>query len=1074
MMPVPRLKHKGFQHHYLVKLTSEQIKLVFRLYQGTTRLPLIITLLLTTGNMSSLVQQSSIEELRNPSNSELFLRHRLKLIEDLWELVLQSECGQELVDLLKQLRSLCSPEGQTGELSVSSVPKLIENLELDDAIKAARAFALYFQLINIVEQHYEQREQQLARRATYKDQGLGYLYQGVNKFQEPQTTPHHEVESSPSPPGVSQLEKSWQENTSPNPGTFHWLFPHLNRVNMPPRMIQRLLENLDVRLVFTAHPTEIVRQTIRKKQRHISHIFRQIDQAEEAFSTLGLSTSWEAEVAIAQLTEEIRLWWRTDELHQFKPTVLDEVEFTLHYFQEVLFDVIPQLSVRLKQALNNSFPWIKAPRGNFCYFGSWVGSDRDGNPSVTPQVTWKTACYQRNLVLEKYIEAIAKLRESLSLSLHWSNVLPDLLDSLEQDRANLPDIYEQLAIRYRQEPYRLKLAYIQKRLENTSHRNHNLSQSEQQRQESQDNPGIIYGSGEDFLRELRLIERNLKETGLSCNDLDNLIAQVEIYGFNLVQMDMRQDSSRHSDAIEEIAAYLEILPQPYNQMGETERVIWLSKELQTRRPLIPAEMPFADKTCETIETLRILRQLQQEFGVNICHTYVISMTNDVSDVLEVLLLAKEAGLYDPATGIGTIRVVPLFETVDDLKRAPRVMKDLFDLPLYRAGLAGGYTRLSETEVEANPNPLQPSNLQEVMLGYSDSNKDSGFLSSNWEIHKAQKALEKVAKQYDIALRIFHGRGGSVGRGGGPAYEAILAQPRSTINGRIKITEQGEVLASKYSLPDLALYHLETLSTAVIQASLLGSGFDDIELWNEMMEGLAQRSRAAYRALIYEQPDFLDFFLSVTPIPEISQLQISSRPARRKKGKKDLSSLRAIPWVFSWTQSRFLLPAWYGVGTALKEFLDQDPEENLTLLQCFYHKWPFFKMVISKVEMTLAKVDLQMAHHYVRELSPPEDLERFEGVFEQICQEYYLTRDLILAISNHKKLLDGDLSLQRSVQLRNGTIVPLGCLQVSLLKRLRQYSSQTTGIIHFRYSKEELLRGALLTINGIAAGMRNTG
>ena len=503
-------------------------------------------------------------------------------------------------------------------------------------------------------------------------------------------------------------------------------------------------------------------------------------------------------------------------------------------------------------------------------------------------------------------------------------------------------------------------------------------------------------------------------------------------------------------------------------MGEEDKVKWLTTELRTRRPLIPAEMSCSDRTWETIDTFRMLHRLQQEFGINVCHTYIISMTNDVSDVLEVLLLAKEAGLYDPATGLGNIRIVPLFETVDDLKRAPRVMDDLFKLPLYRAFLAGGYGEEQKSE-------LTPYDLQEVMLGYSDSNKDSGFLSSNWEIHKAQKALEKVAKEYGIALRIFHGRGGSVGRGGGPAYEAILAQPRATINGRIKITEQGEVLASKYSLPDLALYHLETLTTAVIKASLLGSGFDDIEPWNETMEELAARSRAAYRALIYEQPDFLDFFLSVTPIQEISQLQISSRPARRKKGNKDLSSLRAIPWVFSWTQSRFLLPAWYGVGTALKEFVDQNPEKHLDLLSCFYHQWPFFKMVISKVEMTLAKVDLQMADHYVEKLAAPEDLERFKQVFDQISQEYHLSKDLILKITGNKKLLDGDLPLQRSVQLRNGTIVPLGFLQVSLLTRLRQYSNQSSaGLIHFRYSKEELLRGALLTINGIAAGMRNTG
>nr|MDZ8038145.1 phosphoenolpyruvate carboxylase [Nostoc sp. CreGUA01] len=368
------------------------------------------------------------------------------------------------------------------------------------------------------------------------------------------------------------------------------------------------------------------------------------------------------------------------------------------------------------------------------------------------------------------------------------------------------------------------------------------------------------------------------------------------------------------------------------------------------------------------------------------------------------------------------------------------------------------------------------NLQEVMLGYSDSNKDSGFLSSNWEIHKAQKSLQKIAEGYGVNLRIFHGRGGSVGRGGGPAYEAILAQPGHSINGRIKITEQGEVLASKYSLLDLALYHMETITTAVIQASLLKTGFDDIEPWNDIMEELAARSRQHYRALIYEQPDFIDFFHQVTPIEEISQLQISSRPARRPSGKKDLTSLRAIPWVFSWTQTRFLLPSWYGVGTALQEFLNEEPEEHLKLLRYFYIKWPFFKMVISKAEMTLAKVDMQMAQHYVQELSKPEDKERFVKVFDQIASEFYLTRDLVLKITNHNRLLDGDPILQRSVQLRNGTIVPLGFIQVSLLKRLRQSlnTTATSGIIHSRYSKGELLRGALLTINGIAAGMRNTG
>ncbi|NES81468.1 MAG: phosphoenolpyruvate carboxylase [Moorea sp. SIO2B7] len=1005
--------------------------------------------------------------------SDLLLRHRLKLVEDLWEEILRAECGQDLVDLLKKLRDLCSEEGQTTELPSSSVPQLIENLDLNAAIRTARAFALYFQLINIVEQHYEQRDQQLLRRATYQAQTLKSK-DGLTRNNENNHSPAL---------GVNQLEKNFdlgQDNIEQKEGTFHWLLPHLKKLNMPPQKIQQLFEQLDIRLVFTAHPTEIVRHTIRKKQRRIAKILEKMDQAQEYAQGMGLSQSWEGETATEQLRAEIRLWWRTDELHQFKPSVLDEVDYSLHYFEQVLFDAIPQLSVRLAQAIKTSFPWLNPPHNNFCHFGSWVGADRDGNPSVTPQVTWATACYQRNLVLGKYLHSIEELTSLLSLSLHWSNVLPELLDSLEKDRMQMPEIYEELAIRYRQEPYRLKLAYIKKRLENTRDRNNRLAKESQAEVLSEKVANNIYNSGEEFLAELKLIQKNLADTALSCRELDHLVCQVEIYSFTLTKLDFRQESSRHSDAIEEIAAYLQVLPKPYNQLSEAERTAWLVDELKTRRPLIPPEMPFSEKTCEAIETLRMLRRLQQEFGLEICQTYIISMSNHVSDVLEVLLLAQEAGLYDPATGATTVRIVPLFETVDDLKRAPSVMRALFELPLYRACLVGGYEHLAQlqepsSENNLKPALLQPTNLQEVMLGYSDSNKDSGFLSSNWEIHKAQKALQKTAQEYGLALKIFHGRGGSVGRGGGPAYAAILAQPSATVNGRIKITEQGEVLASRYSLPELALHNLEKITTAVIQSSLLGSGFDDIEPWNEIMEELATRARAAYRSLIYEEPDFIDFFLSVTPIQEISQLQISSRPARRKSGKKDLSSLRAIPWVFSWTQSRFLLPAWYGVGTGLQEFLDQEPEENLKLLRYFYFKWPFFKMVISKVEMTLSKVDLQMAHYYVEKLSKPEDRERFERLFAQISQEYHLTKELILTISGQKRLLDGDPELQRSIQLRNGTIVPLGFLQVSLLTRLRQYSNQAeSGMVYFRYSKEELLRGALLTINGIAAGMRNTG
>ena len=998
--------------------------------------------------------------------SDLFLRHRLQIVEEVWELVLREECGQQMVDLLRKLRDLCSPEGQATDDQASSVSSLIEKLSINEAIRAARGFALYFQLINIVEQDYEQK-QQLTR------------YEDSEESREEETLPkiiyssNHQLEEDihlNERINADLLVKNWQAKLK-DKGTFAELFPKLFKLNVPPAQIQRLIAQLDVRLVFTAHPTEIVRPTIREKQRRVVDLLQKLDSSQTASGNGTGIYSWETTQIRSQLLEEIRLWWRTDELHQFKPSVLDEVDYALHYFQQVLFEATPQLYERLKYALNSTFSRLEPPNKSFCQFGSWVGSDRDGNPSVTPEITWQTACYQRHMVLEKYIESTKGLIELLSVSLHWSDVLPDLLESLEIEQSQMSEVYDALALRYRQEPYRLKLAYVVKRLENTQARNSALRKGEILK----DDKTPIYHSVSDFLADLRLIQRNLSETGLKCQQLETLLTQVEIFGFNLTQLDIRQESTRHSDAIGEIIEYLGVLETKYDDLPEEEKIAWLTKELRTRRPLIPAQLPFGEKTNEIVSTMRLVHSLQQEFGCNICQTYIISMCRSVSDVLEVLLLAKEAGIYDPGTAVGTIRVVPLFETVEDLQRSRQVMKDLFSLPLYRALLAGGYEAYEQGINEQEKSSILNPNLQEIMLGYSDSNKDSGFLSSNWEIHKAQKSLQQIAEEYGLSVRIFHGRGGSVGRGGGPAYEAILAQPGKSINGRVKITEQGEVLASKYSLPDLALYNLETITTAVIQASLLRAGFDDIEPWNEIMEELAARSRSHYRDLIYEQPDFIDFFNQVTPIEEISQLQISSRPARRPSGKKGLSSLRAIPWVFSWTQTRFLLPAWYGVGTALQEFINEAPDDHMQLLQCFYRKWPFFKMVISKVEMTLAKVDLQMARHYVEELSKSEDKERFYGVFNQISSEYHLTKNLVLKITGHERLLDGDPVLQRSVQLRNGTIVPLGFIQVSLLKRLRDSKNNaTSGVIHSRYSKGELLRGALLTINGIAAGMRNTG
>ncbi|KMM16388.1 phosphoenolpyruvate carboxylase [Synechococcus sp. GFB01] len=967
------------------------------------------------------------------------LAERMELVEDLWQTVLRSECPPEQAERLLQLKQL-SASGEDSRDTAAAIVELIRTMDLAEAIAAARAFSLYFQLVNILEQHIEEDS---------------YLH-----------SLHTHPEAAPSDPFLPALA------SQSDPATFRQLFKRLRALNVPPAQLETLLRDLDLRLVFTAHPTEIVRHTVRHKQRRVATLIQQLQQ-DTSLNSLELRSLRQ------QLEEEIRLWWRTDELHQFKPTVLDEVDYALHYFHQVLFEAMPLLRKRIRTALTESYPDVEPPRDAFCSFGSWVGSDRDGNPSVTPEITWRTACYQRQLMLERYIKAVAELRDQLSISMQWSQVSAALLESLEMDRLRFPEIYEERAARYRLEPYRLKLSYVLERLELTHQRNQQLAQAGWEMPcEASAVPGGSSGGGlamgggadlhyatvDDFRSDLELVQQSLASTGLTCEALQHLISQAQIFAFCLASLDIRQESTRHSDALDELTRYLR-LPVPYGDMAEDEKVAWLLAELQTRRPLVPAAARWSPPTAETFAVFRMLQRLQLEFGTRICRTYVISMSHTVSDLLEVLLLAKEAGVVDPVAERSSLLVVPLFETVEDLQGAPAVMEALFSQPCYRRLLAGG-------------DGDQP--LQEVMLGYSDSNKDSGFLSSNWEIHKAQIALQQLASRHGVALRIFHGRGGSVGRGGGPAYQAILAQPSGTLNGRIKITEQGEVLASKYALPELALYNLETVTTAVIQNSLVSTPLDNTPSWNALMERLAARSRDFYRALVHDNPDLVEFFQQCTPIEEISKLQISSRPARRKSGARDLSSLRAIPWVFGWTQSRFLLPSWFGVGAALQEELDRDPGQ-MELLQLLYQRWPFFRMLISKVEMTLSKVDIELAHHYVQALSRPESRPAFEGIFETIASEFSLTRALVLRITGHQRLLDGDPALQLSVDLRNRTIVPLGFLQVALLRRLRDQNRQPPMSEAAApdgdgrtYSRSELLRGALLTINGIAAGMRNTG
>ena len=962
-------------------------------------------------------------------------------IEDLWESVLREECPYEQAERLIQLKELSysTPvDEHTSKKFKNRIVDIVNSMDLAESISAARAFSLYFQLVNILEQRVEEDR---------------YIQSFTNK----------NVHKSPD--NLDPFAPALARQNAPV--TFRELFYRLRKLNVPPGKLEELLQEMDIRLVFTAHPTEIVRHTIRHKQTRVANLLKKIQV--ENFLTIQEINSLKI-----QLKEEVRLWWRTDELHQFKPSVLDEVDYALHYFQQVLFNVMPQLRGRIASSLTENYPDVQMPSQSFCNFGSWVGSDRDGNPSVTPEITWRTACYQRKLMLERYINAISNLRDQLSVSMQWSQVSSSLLESLETDRVNFPEIYEARATRYRAEPYRLKLSYILEKLRLTQERNNLLAergwklvlegQSDTRNLEQLEK--LHYKSVQEFTYDLELIKNSLNSTELSCQAVNTLLTQVHIFGFSLASLDIRQESTRHSDAIQELSNYLD-LPFQYDQMSEEQKIEWLIEELDTKRPLIPSDVNWSKSTEETFCVFKMVKRLQEEFGSRICHSYVISMSHSASDLLEVLLLAKEMGLLDQNSSHSKLLVVPLFETVEDLKRAPEVMDKLFQLDLYRSLLP----KVGES--------FKP--LQELMLGYSDSNKDSGFLSSNWEIHRAQIALQNLSSKNNIVLRLFHGRGGSVGRGGGPAYQAILAQPSGTLKGRIKITEQGEVLASKYSLPELALYNLETVVTAVIQNSLVNNRLDATLEWNELMTRLAETSRLHYRKLVHENPDLLMFFQEVTPIEEISKLQISSRPARRKKGAKDLSSLRAIPWVFGWTQSRFLLPSWFGVGTALSEELKSDPQQ-IELLRVLHQRWPFFRMLISKVEMTLSKVDLEVAKYYVDTLGSPKNRDSFEVIFDVISKEYNLTKTLILEITAKNKLLESDRDLRSSVNLRNKTIIPLGFLQVSLLRRLRDQTRQppiSEALIDKdeskrAYSRSELLRGALLTINGIAAGMRNTG
>jgi phosphoenolpyruvate carboxylase len=561
----------------------------------------------------------------------------------------------------------------------------------------------------------------------------------------------------------------------------------------------------------------------------------------------------------------------------------------------------------------------------------------------------------------------------------------------------------------------------------------------------------VYLTGARLWEDLRLVRDSLRagKADYGASAVDRLMRQVAVFDLHLATLDLRQHSQRHTSALAEITRALKL--RDYARMSEDERVEWLTRELATARPLVATDARYSADTTETLNVFRVARRALDEISPSSIRTYVISMTREASDLLAVMLLAKEAGLFHPgADPLARIAVAPLFETIDDLRRAPEIMRRLFEHAVYRRFLAA------------------QGNFQEVMIGYSDSSKDGGILTSSWELYKAQERLWEVAREHGVELRLFHGRGGTVGRGGGPSHEAILAQPPDTVACRIKITEQGEVISSKYSLPEIALRSLELTTSAVIEASLPQAGQDSQRLaqWKQVMEQISGEAFAVYRQLVRKTPGFYDYFIQATPVEELQHLRIGSRPAKRKSGSKSLDDLRAIPWVFGWTQSRHLLPGWLAVGTALENFVNQRPRAHLRLLREMYRDWPFFHSTISNIEMTLAKADFQIARQYASRTLDPQLGER---IFRVLEEEYGRACRIVLQITGERRLLDQSPVLQRSIAVRNPYVDPLSYLQVELLARRR---GSANGINSS--DRDKLLYATLLTINGVAAGMRNTG
>ena len=776
--------------------------------------------------------------------------------------------------------------------------------------------------------------------------------------------------------------------------------------------------------VLTAHPTEVQRRSILDCQLEIARLLTERDRV--ALTPDERALNEEA------LRRVVLTLWQTRVLRELKLTVHDEIENGLSYYRYTFLRQLPLLYAEVED-------WL-VERGvaepalpEFFRIGSWIGGDRDGNPFVTADVMRHAFARQSTFVLDYYFEEVHQLGSELSQSLRTVQVSPELLQLAQRS----PDTSEHR----RDEPYRRALTGIYSRLAETAHR---LDRHLPQRRAL--GQAESYVSSQEFADDLDLLGKSLEAHGsgrVARGRLRGLRRAARLFGFHLAPLDMRQHSAIHEQVVAELFAR-GALRDGYERLAETERRTWLLAELELPRLLRSPHLEYSETTRSELAILDTAAQMHDTYGQPALPSYIISKTDDVSDLLEVALLLKEAGMLQPGPKLSlALNIIPLFETIEDLRNCARVMDALFSLPLMRQLLA---TR---------------GNVQEVMLGYSDSNKDGGFLSANWALYQAETELVKVFARHEVRLQLFHGRGGTVGRGGGPSYQAILAQPPGSVAGRIRITEQGEVIASKYSDAEIGRRNLETLLAATVEASMVMVNHprDVSPDWLQVMDQMSATAFGVYRDLVYGTPEFVHFFRTATPISEIADLNIGSRPASRKKSDR-IEDLRAIPWVFSWSLTRIMLPGWFGFGSAVEQLLRARGPAALTTLREMHADWAFFRTLLSNMDMVLGKSDMIIASRYAELVS---NVAVREAVFSRIRNEWQLSVDNLLKITGQKELLEANPALARSFRNRSPYIDPLNHMQIELLRRYRAGDTD-----------ERTKRAILLTINGVAAGLRNSG